>query len=155
MQSDFSEKRHILFLVKQSQAGPARKETEAWDPGKAKIVVELLFWKKKTQTQQINKTKQKEFYIILGNESILCGFDFLTRQSGICRQIIPHRHGQPLSSCYRVARPPHKLKSKHKTHSSSAKPFLFLCESCLSYISHLHNKVSPSFPYEGFLRSGK
>lgn len=112
--------------------------------------------KKKPQHQKTqNQTKQKELYIILGNESILCGFDFLTRQSGICRQIIPHRLGQPLSSCYRVASPPQKQRSKHKTHHSSANPFSFLCESSPNDISHAHDKVSPSFPCKGILRSGK
>lgn len=85
----------------------------------------MRYWQSKDSSRtpflkiKINKIKQKELYIILGNDSVLCGFDFLTRQSGICRQIIPHRYGQPFSLLYT------ELPSRHKSKKALIKPTVF------------------------------
>lgn len=119
---------------------------KAGDPGRAKIEVELLFCRGKAPESRkknlekvpsklkTNKQKPKpQFYNNFGNENIFCGFDFLTRQSGTCRQIIPHRHRQPLSPCYRVASPSQSKKANINPTAVPQNPLWFLPKLCLSY----------------------
>lgn len=152
MLSDSWQQQHTLFLAKQKSGWFCQNRNGSM---KSKDSRTPLLKKKNQPTKQNPTTnkkpnknpthntknlKEKELYIILGNESTLCRFDFLTRQSGICRQMTPDTGNH---SAHATELPPHQKSWKvNKPQSSSTKPLLFLCESWPSYTSHGQNKAS-------------